>query len=443
MQELDDSGLLQEYVLRGSEEAFAALVGRHINKVYSVALRHLENPHRAEEVTQAVFVILARKSRTLLKHTSLSGWLFQTARLTSLTLLRSEIRRARREEEAHMQTIVDQTEAEAWRQIAPLLDNAIAGLGAQDREAIVLRFFDDKSMKEVGMALNSSEDAAKQLVNRALEKLRVYFVRRGIASPTALIASAISAHSVQTAPPGLAGTVCAAAAKGSALAGSTSTLAKGVLKLMVWTKVKMASVLGVSVVLGALAIERDNLPRVFGPTWNATPPQLWYDDFQAPVFSSDRAHAAFAARKGEKWYVLVDGREEGEYDSDIQSLSLSSDGRHVACMIQTGEKWRVVTDGKEGAPYDTEPRSLVLSPNGKHAAYVVGQGEQWRTVRDGREGASYDEIPRPIFGPDSKRPAILIMDEMGAPGEGTRPTRGRFCVGCRPGALTRRRVTGP
>src|ERR1035438_4988499 len=172
MQELDDSGLLQEYVLRGSEEAFAALVGRHINKVYSVALRHLENPHRAEEVTQAVFVILARKSRTLLKHTSLSGWLFQTARLTSLTLLRSEIRRARREEEAHMQTIVDQTEAEAWRQIAPLLDNAIAGLRAQDREAIVLRFFDDKSMKEVGMALNSSEDAAKQLVNRALEKLR-------------------------------------------------------------------------------------------------------------------------------------------------------------------------------------------------------------------------------------------------------------------------------
>src|ERR1039457_5216705 len=130
MQEVDDSGLLQAYVLRGSEEAFAALVGRHINKVYSVALRQVGNPHLAEEVTQAVFVILARKSRALIKHTSLSGWLFQTARLTSRTLLRSEIRRGRREEEAHMQTIVDrpQPESEAWRQIAPLLDSAIADL---------------------------------------------------------------------------------------------------------------------------------------------------------------------------------------------------------------------------------------------------------------------------------------------------------------------------
>src|ERR1017187_6233978 len=142
MQEVDDSGLLQAYVLRESEEAFAALVGRHINTVYSVALRQVGNPPLAEEVTQAVFVILARKSRALVNHTSLSGWLFQTPRLTSRTLLRSEIRRGRREEEAHMQTIVDQNESEAWRQIAPLLDNAIAGLGARDREAIVLRFFD-------------------------------------------------------------------------------------------------------------------------------------------------------------------------------------------------------------------------------------------------------------------------------------------------------------
>src|ERR1039457_2780134 len=126
MQELDGTRVLQEYVQRGSDEAFAALVERHINKVYSVALRQVGNPHRAEEVTQAVFVILARKSRSLLKHTSLSGWLFQTARLTSVTLLRSEIRRGRREEEAHMQTIVDQPESGAWRQIAPLLDSPFA-----------------------------------------------------------------------------------------------------------------------------------------------------------------------------------------------------------------------------------------------------------------------------------------------------------------------------
>ena len=101
MQELDDSALLREYAERDSEAAFATLVTRHVNKVYSVALRHTGKPHQAEEITQAVFVILATKSRQLGKRVILSGWLYQTARLTSVTFIRSEIRRAHREQEAH------------------------------------------------------------------------------------------------------------------------------------------------------------------------------------------------------------------------------------------------------------------------------------------------------------------------------------------------------
>jgi RNA polymerase sigma factor (sigma-70 family) len=108
MQELDDIGLLRRYVHGNSEEAFAGLVTRHINKVYSVALRHTRNPHQAEEITQAVFVILAKKARGLGSRVVLSGWLYQTARLTSVTFLRSEIRRTRREQEAHMQNVVDE-----------------------------------------------------------------------------------------------------------------------------------------------------------------------------------------------------------------------------------------------------------------------------------------------------------------------------------------------
>src|SRR5499425_2129440 len=111
MQELDDSVLLCEYVERDSEEAFARLVTRHVNKVYSIALRHTRNPHQAEEITQAVFVILARKSRQLGKRVILSGWLCRTARLTAVTVVRSEIRRARREQEAHMQTVLNETES--------------------------------------------------------------------------------------------------------------------------------------------------------------------------------------------------------------------------------------------------------------------------------------------------------------------------------------------
>src|SRR5580698_8290198 len=109
MQELDDMALLREYAERDSEAAFATLVARHVNKVYSVALRHTRSPHQAEEITQAVFVILAKKSSKLGKNVVLSGWLFQTARLTALTFIRSEIRRAHREQEAHMQGLTNET----------------------------------------------------------------------------------------------------------------------------------------------------------------------------------------------------------------------------------------------------------------------------------------------------------------------------------------------
>lgn len=170
MQELDDIGLLRRYVDDNSEEAFAGLVTRHINKVYSVALRHTRNPHQAEEITQAVFVILSKKVHSLGSSVILSGWLYETARLTSVTFLRSEIRRACRQQEAYMQDALNEPVMdETWRQIGPLLDEAIAKLNETDRHAVVLRFFDGKSMSEVGAALGATEDAAKKRVSRALE----------------------------------------------------------------------------------------------------------------------------------------------------------------------------------------------------------------------------------------------------------------------------------
>src|SRR5438045_2733068 len=128
MLELDDIALLREYAERDSEKAFATLVTRHVDRVYSVALRHTGNPHSAEEITQAVFVILARKASQLRKGVILEGWLYQTARLTALTHTRSNIRRARREQEIHMQTVLNENESDAWTQIASLLDGALAGL---------------------------------------------------------------------------------------------------------------------------------------------------------------------------------------------------------------------------------------------------------------------------------------------------------------------------
>lgn len=252
MQELDDNALLRGYVEHGSEEAFATLVARHVNKVYSVALRHTGNPHQAEEITQAVFVILARKSSQLGKHVILEGWLYHTARLTALAFIRSEIRRARREQEAYMRSILNEKESDIWPQIAPLLDTAIASLNETDRHAVVLRFVYGKSMKEVGAVLGGSEGAARLRLHRAMEKLRQSFYKRGIVSTTAIIAGAISANAVQAAPVGLAKTATALAlAKGPAATGSTLSLIKGALKIMAWTKAKTAIVTSVVVLLAA------------------------------------------------------------------------------------------------------------------------------------------------------------------------------------------------
>jgi RNA polymerase sigma factor (sigma-70 family) len=182
MPELNDSELLAQYARHHSETAFTALVERYINLVYSTALRRVGNPHAAEEITQAVFIILARKAASLGAKTVLSGWLYQAARLTAGNFLRGEIRRQRREQEAYMQSLLNESAADnVWRQIAPLLDDAMGRLGEKDRNAVVLRFFENKSLAEVGVALGASEDAAKMRVNRALEKLRKFLMRRGIA----------------------------------------------------------------------------------------------------------------------------------------------------------------------------------------------------------------------------------------------------------------------
>jgi RNA polymerase sigma factor (sigma-70 family) len=250
MQELDDISLLREYVNHESEDAFAALVARHVNKVYSIALRHARNPHNAEEITQAVFVILARKARRLGGQVILSGWLCRTAQLTAVTFVRSETRRARREQEAYMRNSLVETDSDVWPQIEPLLDAAMAGLSEADHHALVLRFFDGKSMKEVGAAVGASEDAAKMRVNRAVEKLRLFFFRRGIVVSVSILTAAISANSVQSAPATLAKTAAMVAlAKGATTSAPTLTLIKGVLKIMAWTKTKTAIMAGVATLL--------------------------------------------------------------------------------------------------------------------------------------------------------------------------------------------------
>lgn len=245
---MDDIELLQEYATRHSEEAFATLVARHIDLVYSAALRHTRNHHQAQEITQVVFIVLARKAPALNPRTVLAGWLFQTARLTAAAYVRAEIRRARREQEACMQSNPNEHAEESWQQVTPILNEIIGGLREKDRDAIVLRFLQGKDYRQVALALGATEEAAQMRVSRALEKMRKMFARRGVVLSAAALGTAITSQGTQAAPAGLAATVAAGAFHGTALTASTMTLTEG-LKIMAWTKVKLVAAASVAVLL--------------------------------------------------------------------------------------------------------------------------------------------------------------------------------------------------
>ena len=222
----DDMALVREFAASHSEPAFATLVQRHLGLVHSAALLQVGDAHLAEEIAQAVFLILARKAPSLGPKTILSAWLYRTTRYAAADALKANRRRQAREQEAYMQSTLNQPDADTWAQLAPLLDDAMAELGETDRAALVLRFFENKTVGEIAGALRMEEAAAQKRVGRALEKLRAYFFKRGIALPAAALTAAISANAVQAAPVGLALTISTAAAlTGTTLATATTATA--------------------------------------------------------------------------------------------------------------------------------------------------------------------------------------------------------------------------
>lgn len=247
MTEQPDASLLQEFVDHRSQAAFSELVARHSNWVYSSALRQVRDPGLAEDVAQAVFLLLAQKSHKL-TGIPLHRWLFKVTRYAAANAIRARSRREKYERRAAMSSTDSYTADpdQMWQEISPVLDDSLSRLRSADRDAVILRFYQQKSLAEVGAALGVSEGAAKIRIVRALEKLRSHLNRRGVTTPAEALGVALIAHATHFAPANFVSTCVPASATANALA-----ISNGASTMMIAAKVKAAALL---LVLGALPV---------------------------------------------------------------------------------------------------------------------------------------------------------------------------------------------
>lgn len=209
---IEDGQLLRLYLENRAQSAFTELVQRHLKLVYFAALRRVHgDSHLAEEVTQAVFSDLARKAATLKNRPTLTGWLYTSTRYAAAQALRSERRRKNHEQEARTMEELHPSGANDWERLRPVIDEAMDELSEHDREAVLMRFFEDRPLAQIGARLSLSPDAARMRVDRALQKLHRALARRGIISTSTALAAAFAAQSTMAVPADLVGKITAGA----------------------------------------------------------------------------------------------------------------------------------------------------------------------------------------------------------------------------------------
>jgi RNA polymerase sigma factor (sigma-70 family) len=236
---MDDPALLQRYTATRDESAFTELVQRHLGLVYHTALRRLNgDAHHAHDVSQTVFTLLARKASALTRHPTLTGWLHAAAINTARDLIRAEQRRAAREEEtlAMQDKLTSTPSDESWQQLRPVIDDALSDLNAADRDALLLRYFEDRPLTHVATTLRLSEDAARMKVNRALEKLRESLSKRGVTSTAAALATILAPQAYASVSTNLVASISASALTTAAALPAASAISILALKIMTVSK---------------------------------------------------------------------------------------------------------------------------------------------------------------------------------------------------------------
>ncbi len=249
----------------GSETAFADIVRRHLGWVYGVARRRLRDAQLAEDVAQAVFMLLHRKAPHFAADGAMIRWLHQTAWYATEAAARSERRRKRLETEvATMNSAIvdDEPGDEDWRELAPLLDELIGKLPQGDREAVLLRYYRDLPFSEIGQQLGTSEEAARKRVARAVEKLREFAKGKGVEISAGVLATSLGQYAHLAPPAGLIAraTTAACAPAGSALAGGGASILKGMVFMTASTKVSIAGLFVVLLIIGGATSTLLTLP---------------------------------------------------------------------------------------------------------------------------------------------------------------------------------------
>ena len=352
-----DLDLLGQYARCNLQDAFAEIVRRHLNLVYSAALRQVRSPQLAEDIAQSVFADLARNAGKLKPDTILITWLYAVTRRTAIDVIRKESRRQLREQIAVEMNNMNAT-ANDWTQIAPLLDDAMAALDETDRSAILLRYFENKNLREVGEALGTNDDAAQKRVSRAVERLREFFSKRNVTIGAGGLAVLISVNAVQAAPAALVKTVIAATIAKSTTAGGL-TLAKGTSSLMAWTKMKIAIVVGAGILTTAGIVTTSALFT------SASHPSR---DAREILTRVSQKYASFSS-----------------YNCNVKAVEII-DGNTLAvfCTMRLGKTNLYNVEYEQDAPTFTN----------KAAIWSDGTGDYWTNEVTGRM------IRQPVPGPD-------------------------------------------
>ena len=401
-----DLDLLRRFARENSQDAFAEIVRRHLNLVYSAALRQVRSPQLAEDVAQSVFADLARNAGALARGgdasspTTLTPWLYAVTRRTAIDAIRKESRRQLREQIAVEMTNMNATFAD-WTQIEPLLDDAMAALDETDRIAILLRYFENKNLREVGEALGASEDAAQKRVSRAVEQLREFFSKRKVTIGASGLAVLISANAVQSAPVGLAAAILSVAL------GTTQTIGMTMIHKILITGMT-AAVVGTSIYalhlrsqIGSLQQEQtllgqqiEQLSRDRDEATNQLA-ALQQENGQLHVNETEllRLRGEVGRLRGRQNVlpetsplktnapprsdavsVLVGTKIALFPDEDVQALGLAwttdMDGNRISLL--TDPQYKTITEAMQG-PSDVKVVSAprVVTINGEHATFSV------------------------------------------------------------------------